>query len=53
MATKRYCPPKGATVEQAGDVFRKYLKDRPAERQKSAAELVVLALNEAWPCKQQ
>jgi hypothetical protein len=50
---KRYCVPESATVEQAGDVFCKYLKDRPAERQKSAAELLVLALNDAWPCKQQ
>jgi hypothetical protein len=47
-----YCIPTGATVAQTSDVFCKYLQENPAQRQKSAAELLKVALKSAWPCKQ-
>jgi hypothetical protein len=50
VSMKHYCIPKGVTLEQMGDVFCKYLAEKPAERQKAAAELLVSALNGAWPC---
>jgi Rap1a immunity proteins len=50
VSMKHYCIPKGVTLEQMGDVFCKYLAEKPAERQKSAADLLVSALNGAWPC---
>jgi hypothetical protein len=50
-AMSPYCTPDGVIVAQAADLFCKYLKDNPAERQKDAAELLVAALNSAWPCK--
>jgi Rap1a immunity proteins len=52
VAIEGYCIPKGATVGQTGDVFCKYLQENPAQRQKSAAELLNVALKSAWPCKQ-
>jgi Rap1a immunity proteins len=50
-AMSSYCTPDGVIVALAADLFCKYLKDNPAERQKDAAELLVAALSSAWPCK--
>jgi len=45
-----YCTPEGATLDQAADIFCKYLQDTPAERQETAARLLARALKAAWPC---
>jgi hypothetical protein len=45
-----YCTPEGATLNQAADIFCKYLQDTPAERQRKAADLLVTALKATWPC---
>lgn len=51
VVISQFCVPKGATRGQVTDVFCKYLKDNPAERQKNATKLMVTALNRVWPCK--
>ena len=45
-----YCTPEGATINQTTDIFCKYLRETPAERQKEAAHLLVNALKAVWPC---
>jgi Rap1a immunity proteins len=45
-----WCVPKGATLGQAGDVFCKYLRNNPAERNKGASALLTTSLNEVWAC---
>lgn len=50
-AIRGYCAPKGATVQQAADLYCKYLQDNPAQRQKTAIGLLYEALKAAWPCK--
>lgn len=44
------CPPDGVTVGQTRDIALKFLILNPGKRHKSAAELVLDALIEAWPC---
>lgn len=46
-----YCMPSGATVNQIGEVFCKYLKENPAKRADPSALLVKMAFAEAWPCE--
>lgn len=46
-----YCLPDEMTIGQAGDVFCKYLTDKPADRHLSGAHLVKFAVEAAWPCK--
>ena len=45
------CQPDGVTRSQNADVFVKYLNNHPGELHLGGAELVVLALSEAFPCK--
>ncbi len=42
----------GIVSGQVIDVVRKYLRDNPENRNESAASLVWVALNQAWPCNQ-
>lgn len=46
-----YCVPRGATIQQAADLYCKYLHDNPAQRQLTAVGLLDLALKAGWPCK--
>jgi hypothetical protein len=48
-----WCVPKGATLGQAGDVFCKYLRNNPAERNKGASAILTTSLGEAWACNKQ
>ena len=48
---KELCIPKNATVAQTSDIFKKYLRDHPEDRNLSAHSLVLHALAEAWPCE--
>jgi Rap1a immunity proteins len=50
-AVKSYCIPTGVTTGQVADVICKYLKDNPADRHKSAADLVTTALNDVRACR--
>ena len=45
------CFPKGVTRQQAIDVVKKYLMDNPATLHQPADDLIVHAVNLAWPCK--
>ena len=40
----------GIVSGQVIDVVQKYLRDNPENRNESAASLVWVALNRAWPC---
>jgi len=44
------CIPSRVTVAKLQDVAVAYLRDHPAERKKSASNLVFSAIREAWPC---
>lgn len=46
-----YCTPEGATLDQAADIFCRYLQAAPAERQETAARLLARALKATWPCR--
>ena len=48
---KELCIPKNAAVAQTSDIFKKYLRDHPEDRNISAHSLVRRALAEAWPCE--
>ena len=45
------CVPQGITYGQTLDVLLAYLRDRPAERSKSTADLLWDALTAAYPCR--
>lgn len=46
-----FCPPEGATLQQAADIFAKYLTQNPAIRHRDAFRLARRSLIDAWPCK--
>lgn len=46
-----FCAPEGATLGQAVDIVRKWLTDNPQHRHMSAAVLVAVILQRAWPCR--
>lgn len=46
-----FCPPEGVTLAQAVDMVRKWLSDNPEHRHMSAAVLVAVILQRAWPCR--
>lgn len=45
------CPPVGMTVEQSMDMALAYAEARPEERHMEAAQLIIRALREAFPCQ--
>ena len=45
-----YCRPPEATLNQITDVFCKYLRDMPEERDGLPAILFNDAMTKAWPC---
>jgi hypothetical protein len=50
-AVGAYCAPKGVILMQMTDLFCQYLSTNPAERHRPGNELLINALNKAWPCK--
>jgi Rap1a immunity proteins len=44
-----FCMPQHATTQQITDIFCKYLKDTPAERDGLPAIILNKALTKAWP----
>jgi hypothetical protein len=46
----RFCMPSSVTLGQLKDVFLKYLRENPARRNQDGSLLVILAIQEAWPC---
>jgi hypothetical protein len=46
-----YCLPDRITFSQVSEMFCKYLRDNPAQRQKPATELLDIAMKQTWPCK--
>ena len=52
-ATKQqvlFCPPQGASVEQALDLLLKFMTEKPEERHRPVPALTAVALRAAWPC---
>ena len=45
-----FCPPDHVMVQQAADVFCKYLREAPEKRSTTAAILFGEAMTKAWPC---
>ncbi len=45
-----WCIPQGVTLGQASDVFCKYLRSNPAERNKGASAILKTSFGEAWVC---
>jgi Rap1a immunity proteins len=50
-AAKRFCVPKGVTVEQLSAIFVKYAGAHPDQQYASAARLARMALSERYPCR--
>jgi hypothetical protein len=46
----RWCLRDGITAGQAVEVVTQFLRNHPAIRDSTAAELVANAMQEAWPC---
>jgi hypothetical protein len=44
------CIPAGVTISQLKDVTANFLRDNPADRNRSASALVFAATRKAWPC---
>ena len=44
------CLPIGVTIQQTVDITTNWLKQNPSKRHYSAASIVALALDEAFPC---
>lgn len=47
----KYCSEKGTTGRQMKDATVLFLKNNPAQRTRPAAELVLAAFKQAWPCR--
>ena len=45
-----HCPPGNVTAGQLRDMVKNYLENMPAERHKSADEIVNKILKTMWPC---
>lgn len=48
----RFCVPANASVGQISDVILKFLTDQPSLRHLPASNLTMLALEQAFPCRQ-
>jgi len=48
----RLCIHERVEMGQILDVIKKYLSDHPEELYLSASDLVIRAIQKAWPCKQ-
>ncbi|MGW5960198.1 Rap1a/Tai family immunity protein [Methylorubrum thiocyanatum] len=46
----KICMPESVSIQQARDVFCKYLSDHPEDRHRTAAHLVFASIRAAWPC---
>jgi hypothetical protein len=46
-----FCPPDRVTVQQATDVFCKYVRDAPEKRHIAGALLFNEAMTSTWPCR--
>ena len=51
LTQDRLCIAERVTMGQVLEVVRKYLKDHPEELHLRASDLVIKALQTAWPCK--
>lgn len=47
----KICIPKGVTHKQVTLVVKKYIEDHPEELHYWADEVILKAVNKAWPCK--
>ena len=45
-----FCPPQGASVEQALDLLLKFMAEKPEQRHRPSPTLAAIALRTAWPC---
>jgi hypothetical protein len=45
-----FCPPQGASVEQALDLLLKFMAEKPEQRHRPSPTLAAMALRAAWPC---
>ena len=45
-----FCIPAGVTNRQITEVVSKYLKDHPEKLHLNASDLVIDAIQTAWPC---
>jgi Rap1a immunity proteins len=45
-----FCPPQGASAEQALDLLLKFMTEKPEERHRPVPTLTAVALRAAWPC---
>jgi hypothetical protein len=50
-STPDWCAPKGAMLAQYFDIVGRYLEAHPEIRHMHRAQLVAMAISEAWPCK--
>ena len=50
-AIVQFCYPKNGTQGQMRDVVKLWLETHPEKRHEYGAKLVVIALNEAFPCE--
>jgi hypothetical protein len=46
-----FCPPDRVTVQQATDVFCKYVRNAPEKRHTTGTMLFNEAMTKAWPCR--
>lgn len=46
------CAPSSLTIGQSSDMVRQWLRDNPAERHRTADQIVVHVLSSRFPCKQ-
>jgi hypothetical protein len=46
----RFCPAREVSIQQATNVFLKYLNANPERTHYSAVSLAVEAFQQAWPC---
>ncbi len=50
LMQRSFCSPTSVTVTQLKDITVRYLEQNPKSRHISAAALVVISFNEAFPC---
>ena len=51
LSTKRSCVPQGVNGEQVRDVVKRFLRLNPQVRHEPGAQVVAMALSDAFPCK--
>jgi len=47
------CAPPGVTVGQAFGIAKKYIREHPEDRHTSAADMVLGAMTDAFPCPEE